>query len=143
RQLARHAPRKTFHANERQHALHGFGDLGARGPPGAQPVADVGLDGHVRKQRVVLEDDAGAALVRRQVVDDPAVDRDVAAGLAHESRHDAQERRLAAAARSEERDDLAGLDVKAHASTATVCPKWWRMLSSSSATPWVVTGLPL
>jgi len=82
--------------------------------PGREAVADVAGDGEVGKQRVGLEHDAVVALARRQ----PG---DVAPGHAHgpevltlETRDDPQQRRLAAAARPEEADELAVADLERH-----------------------------
>ena len=75
-----------------------------------QPEADVVGDGHVREQRVRLEHHADVALVRRPVGD---VRRRrsmiVPGGRLLEARDHPQGRRLAAARRPEERDELARL----------------------------------
>ena len=64
-------------------------------------------DRHVREQRVVLEDHADAALVRRHVVDALAVERDRAGGRILEAGEHHERRRLAGAGRPEEREELA------------------------------------
>src|SRR5438067_8816618 len=87
--------------------------LRARKRAHAQRKGDVALDGHVRKQRGVLEDDADVALVRlaaRQIL---AVELDDAAGVLLEAGDHHQRRRLPGAARAEERDELALRDVEA------------------------------
>ena len=68
---------------------------------------DVLEDGHVRVERVALEHHGDAALHRRQVVDPLAVDDDVARGRVLEPGDHAQQRRLAAAGRADEDDELA------------------------------------
>ena len=78
-----------------------------RQPPRLEPIGDVLRDRHVREQRVVLEHDAGAAARRRQMVDRFAVEQHAAFALRDEAGDDAQQRRLAAAARPEQRDELA------------------------------------
>ncbi len=75
-----------------------------------QPVGDVVADGQVRKERVRLEDDAVVALGRRQHRDVALALADPARGLRLEPGDDAQQRRLAAARRAEEADELAALD---------------------------------
>ena len=75
----------------------------------AQPEADVVGHGHVREQRVGLEDHAHVALVGRQVRDVLAVDLDAARVGVLEAGDHAQRRRLAAAGRPEEGDELAAL----------------------------------
>src|SRR3954452_13227705 len=66
----------------------------------------------MREKRVVLEHDADGAAVRRQMVDDMVADDDTAFGLADEARDNAQQGGLAAAGRTEQRDDLAALHVE-------------------------------
>ena len=66
----------------------------------------------MREQRIVLEHEADVPTVRRNIVDRRAVHQDTALGLAREARDQAQDRRLAATARPEKRDDLAGLDLE-------------------------------
>ena len=66
----------------------------------------------MRKQGVVLEDDADGALVRRQPVDDLVADDDPSLGLGDEAGDDAQQRGLAAAGRAEQCDDFAALYVE-------------------------------
>ncbi len=66
----------------------------------------------MRKQGVVLEDDADCAAVWWQHVDDVVADDDAALGLGDEARDNAQQRSLAAAGRAEQGDDLAALDVE-------------------------------
>ncbi len=70
------------------------------------------VDRHVRVERVALEHHGDAALGRRDVVDQPPVDVQLAAGDFLESGDHAQQCRLAAAGRSDENDELALGDVE-------------------------------
>ena len=75
-----------------------------------QAVADVVGHGQVRKQRVVLEDDADVALGGRQARDVPPVEHDRALRQALEARDEPQQRRLPGAARAEQGQELARRD---------------------------------
>ena len=75
------------------------------------PIADV-LFGEVREQRVVLEYEADIATIRRNIVDCHAIHQDTPPGLTREARNQAQDRRLAATARPEKRNDLARLHLE-------------------------------
>jgi len=66
----------------------------------------------MREQRIVLEHDAHIASVGGQRVDHAIADHHVAHGLGDETRNDAQQRGLAAAARAEQRDQLAAGNLK-------------------------------
>ena len=79
--------------------------------PQAQPVGDVVDARHVGEQAVRLEDDAHAALARRDVRDVLAVDEDPAAVDLVEPAERPQRGRLAAPGRTEEGDELARGDV--------------------------------
>ena len=70
---------------------------------------------HVRIERVVLEHHRDVALLRRHAVDDVAADRDLALADLLEPRDHAQQRRLAAARRTDQHAELAvgDLDVDA------------------------------
>ena len=77
-----------------------------------QAEGNVIENGHIAEQGVVLEDEADAPLGSGNVVDPAAVDEDVAAvGILQAGQH-AQNRRLAAAAGTEEGDELALVDAK-------------------------------
>jgi hypothetical protein len=80
-----------------------------------QAVADVLPHGHVRPQRIVLEHHADAALVGRHLIDDAIVEPDLALVGRVEACHQPQQRRLAAARRTEEREELSLLDREAAA----------------------------
>lgn len=77
-----------------------------------RPEGDVVKDRHIAEQGVVLEHEADAPLGSRNVIDPFAVDDDVAAvGIFKAGQH-AQDRRLAAAAGSQEGDQFALVDAK-------------------------------
>ncbi|GMA36898.1 hypothetical protein GCM10025876_31020 [Demequina litorisediminis] len=69
--------------------------------------SDVLRHAHVRERRVVLEHEADAALLRRQVRRVLALDTDVPLVGGFESGDDAQQRGLAASGRPQERGELA------------------------------------
>jgi hypothetical protein len=67
---------------------------------------------HVREQRVILEDHADAALVRRHVGDRHVVEHDIAVRGRLESGHHHQAGGLSRAGRPEERDEFAPLHLE-------------------------------
>ena len=77
-----------------------------------QREPDVLRNRHVRIERVVLEHHRDIARAGRQVVDDTVADPNVALADLLEAGDHAQRRRLAAARRSDEDDELAVLDVE-------------------------------
>ena len=79
-----------------------------------QAVADVVHHAEMGEQRVVLEDDAEVALVRWRGQDADAVRANVAAVGVDEPRDAAQRRRLAAAGRTKQADELALPGRQAH-----------------------------
>ena len=85
-------------------------DFAGRDAAHAQAEADVLLDRHVRKQRVVLEHHAEAALLGRQRVDPGVVEHDRPAGKRQQAGDAVERGGLAAAGWAEERDELAALD---------------------------------
>ena len=90
-----------------------LGSLAAR--LDAQPEGDVLCHRHVAEQRVMLEDEADAALARRAAAHLDAVEAHFARIGEIEPRHDAQQRRLARPRRPEQRQELAGTCVEADA----------------------------
>ena len=87
-------------------------DLGGRRLADAQAEVDVLAHRHVGVERVVLEHHRDVAVLRRQVVDDPAADRDRAAGDLLEAGHHPQRRRLAAARRTHQHHELVVADLE-------------------------------
>ena len=69
----------------------------------------------MRIERVGLEDDADVAVPRLHLVDDMAVEEDLAAARQVDAGKQEEARRLAAAGRAEKRDELAVLDGQVHA----------------------------
>src|SRR6185295_11402363 len=94
---------------------HAIADLAGRDVTQLEPVRDVLEYRAMRPQRVGLEYEAEIALLDRDVDAGGAVeehdiaDRDPAAGRLFEPGDRAEQRRLAAARRAEERHDLARL----------------------------------
>ena len=92
------------------------------GMSNSQAVPDVGRHGHVREQGIRLEHHADVATVRRGSGDIRAVDPDPPPGRLLEAGNHAQGRGLATAAGTEERDELALVDVRLKSCTAAVPP---------------------
>jgi hypothetical protein len=80
--------------------------------PELQTEGEVGLDRHVRVERVVLEDHRDVAILRRQVVDDLGADGDGAVGDLLKAGDGPQRRRLAASGRTDKHHELALLHLK-------------------------------
>ena len=99
-------PRPTSSSSSATRALRSV----LRLPADPEPVLDVLLRGHVREEAVRLEDHPHVALVGRRPRDVLAVDDDAARVGLVEAGDEAQRRRLAAAARPEQRHELAGLE---------------------------------
>ena len=99
-------------AHELEVARHELGDLRLGHPAQAQPERHVVEHVEMREQRHALEHEVHGALVGRQPRDVPAVDEDAAVVREVEAGDHAQERRLAAPARSEQAHELALGDVE-------------------------------
>ncbi len=85
-------------------------DFDAREPRDGEPVPDVFPHAHVREQRVALEHHRYVARGGGNVGDVDTADRDGTHRRLLEARDDAQDRRLAASGRPEQRDQRAGRD---------------------------------
>src|SRR5262249_20791598 len=72
-----------------------------------QRERDVVENGHVRVERVALEDHCDLPRARRQIVHNLAADQELAGARRLEARDHAQHRRLAAARRAQEHEELA------------------------------------
>ncbi len=94
------------------HRTHEPVGLGLARLPDREAERDVLPHRHAGEERVVLEDHAHAALLARQPRGDLAVDDDVAAARVDEAGERPQRRRLAAAGRPEEREELALVDLE-------------------------------
>ena len=92
---------------------HALLDLTDRATAQFEPEGDVLCDRQVRKEGQVLENQPHIALVRRQSGERPAIEDQPPAIGVFKSGDDAQQGGLAAAARAEEGDELAGGDVEA------------------------------
>ena len=77
-----------------------------------QRERDIVVDGHVRIQRVVLEDHRDVSVLRLQIVHDLPVDLHGALGNFFEPRDHAERGALAAAGRADEHDELLILDIQ-------------------------------
>ncbi len=89
-------------------------ELGARDAPLAQSEGDVLEDGHVRPERVLLEDHAEIALPRRHRVDGLVVHEHAPFVRRGEAREHSEERGLAAAGGAEQRIELSGTYGQGH-----------------------------
>jgi hypothetical protein len=104
--------RQSENLGRRRDALRDFALLHV---PQPQPEADVLADGHVRVQRVALEDHRDVAVHRVEIVDDAAADPDLAVGELLQARRQAEHRCLAGARRPDEHDELPVRDLEVHA----------------------------
>ena len=101
--------------DQRHHLGDAGVDLRARHAGALQAERDVVAHGEMRKQRVVLEHHVDRPLVRRHLRDVLAVEQDAALIRRLEAGQHAQQRGLAAAARAQQREELAGADVERQA----------------------------
>jgi hypothetical protein len=95
-----------------QHFLHTLVNFGLGLARHAQAITHVAGGGHVRKQGVALEHHAHVAPVRGHVGKIIALHGDLAGARLFKAGHDAQHGGLAAAAGSQQRDELALLDLQ-------------------------------
>jgi hypothetical protein len=107
RQLARITFEQLAQAQDVGRALDPLGDGRLVDLGQHQRERHVVPDRHVRIQRIVLEHHRNVALLGLHIVDDPAVDGDLAVGDLLQPRQHAQQRRLAAAAGADEHRELA------------------------------------
>jgi hypothetical protein len=108
------AVEELVEAEERGDLLHAPLRLGLRRLPHLEPVADVLAHGHVRIERVALEDHRHVTPPGCKVGDVAPADADVAVGHLLEPGDHPQQRRLAAAGRADEDHELAVLDPQVH-----------------------------
>src|SRR5207245_2202111 len=87
-------------------------DRGAVELPEPEAVSDVGARGHVGPERVVLEDHADVTLVGSQLVHAALAEPDLAGVGCPKARDEAEQRRLAAAGRPEQCEELAVGDLE-------------------------------
>ena len=111
-ELARPALEQRLDRQDLGGAAHGGVDLRLCDVAVAQAEGQVVVHAHVLVERVVLEHHGDVAVLRLQVVDDPVADGDGAAGDVLQPRDHAQRRRLAAARRPHQHDELVVGDVQ-------------------------------
>ena len=99
-----------FQADGGEGFLHALVDFGPREFALFESKGDVLRDGHVRPKRVALEHHPGVALVGREVRDIGISKVDAPVLRLVKARDGAEERRLSAAARAEEKEYLACAD---------------------------------
>ena len=112
RDLGRLARLEARQLDEREHVGHPALDLGVLDVLAAKAEGDVLEDRQVREERVVLEDRVDVALVRRQPRHVLALELDQPGGRLLEAADHPQRRRLAAAGRAEEAEELAVPDLE-------------------------------
>ena len=112
RELRRVAVAEVLELHEVQELVDALGDLRLRALAHLEAERDVLAHGHVLERRVVLEDEADVALLRRERRRVLAGEEDLAGVGRLEPGDDPEQRRLARAARPEERRERARLDVE-------------------------------
>ena len=137
RQLRRTALRHAVQLHERQHFFHAARALVFRDARDLEAVGDILPDAHVRKHRVTLKHHVDRTPIRRQRGDILAVNEDASFARRVKAREHPQERCLAAARGSEEREKFAAPHRKLVGCTAVTSPKRLlrlskRMISSSA-----------
>ena len=111
-ELADPALAETLQLDEGQHLGHALGALAPADRLLAQAEADIALDREMGKQRVALEHHVDRPAVRRHGADVLAVEQDAAFAQRLETGKQAQQRGLAAAGRTEQREEFAVSDVE-------------------------------
>jgi len=115
RELGRAPVEQIGEAEQLGDVLDPVSDLGLGRPPRLQPVPEVLADGHVRVQRVGLEDHRDVPAARSQIRHVTVADPDRPVRNLFEAGDHAQQRRLAAPRRPDEDQELAVCDVERHA----------------------------
>ena len=111
-ELARLAVEQSLDVEEACGALDAARDLRALQLAHTQAEGEVLPDGHLRVQRVVLEDHGDVAVARGHVVDDALSDPDVAVGERLEAGEQAEGRGLAATGGADQHHELAVADLE-------------------------------
>ena len=114
RELMRPTLAIPLEAHQHQRTGDALVDYLARDTPRLEPIGDVASDAEVREHRVILKYHAGVAPMRRQPVDAPLAEADRACVEIGEARDHPQERGLAAARRTQQREELAVPDRERH-----------------------------
>ncbi len=112
RELVRQPLLVAGHRDQLERLPHARRDLALVDAAHPQWVGDVALDGHVREQRVALEDGRDVAAVGRRAADVDALELDGAGVGPLEAGDHAQRGGLARAARPEQREELALADLE-------------------------------
>ncbi len=111
-QFVRLAPAEIFKLHQSQHVGDPFGDFPLRQTFLLEAEGDIGFDIKVRKQRIALKHHVDGTPMRRHRRKVDPVEQDTAAIRPLEARDQAQQRGLAAAGRTEQREELALIDVE-------------------------------
>ena len=111
RELGRVAVAEPRQLHELEQLGHALLDLRARPAANLEPERNIVPDGHVLEGGVVLEDEADAARLRRDVRHVASLEVDAALVRPLEPCDHTQQRRLAAAARPEQRRQGSGFDL--------------------------------
>src|SRR4029077_18596451 len=111
-ELRRAASQEVVQSEDRARLPDAAFDLGLRRVPLLEPEREVLVHGHVRVERVVLEDHRDIAIAWRHVVHDPAPDRDRAPRGLLQPGDEPQRGRLAAAGGTDEDQELAVADLE-------------------------------
>ncbi len=101
---------EAFELDELQRPRNTLAGLFLRNFARTQAVGDVIADPQMRKHRIVLEDHPRVAPVRGQGIDPLVAEQDAAAIEFAKSGHHSQQRRFAAARRSEQREEFGVAD---------------------------------
>ena len=112
RERARLALEELLDLEDPRRPPHALVDLLLRQLAQLEPEGEVLLDGHVRVERVALEDHRDVPVLRSQVVDDSVADADLAVADLLEAGEHPQRGRLAAAGRPDEDHQLGVLDLE-------------------------------
>ncbi len=112
RELSRIAIADPAQADDVQGILDASSPLGLGHAAHLEREREVLGDGQVRKERVVLEDHADIAQVRGKVGDVLVADHDPALGGSGEARHHVEDRRFPGPGRSEQDQELTGMDIE-------------------------------
>ena len=107
RELARLAREELADVERLRGRVDPAPDLVPRHLAHLEPEREVVADGHLRVERVVLEDHGDVATARRHVVDDVVADPDVPSGEPLEAGQQPQRGRLAGAGGADEHHELA------------------------------------
>src|SRR5207249_10049998 len=110
--LARLALQQVSEAQGLPDTLDTAPDLLSRRAPCPQAEGDVLEDGHVRLERVVLENHGHVAAPRLDIIDDSVTDQDLAGRYLLETSHHTKRSRLPAPGRADEHHELAVFDLE-------------------------------